>query len=87
LQLEKSTTVDATRPESFDQSSEQLSKTATTDLNDEENGVQEMLGPIERLVTQQSVHSVVKTKSEIIKPTETADGVILIDWYTTGEFD
>lgn len=41
--------------------------------------------PIERLVTQQSLHTVEKSETLFIEPTKTAEGVILVDWYTTGE--
>jgi DHA1 family multidrug resistance protein-like MFS transporter len=41
--------------------------------------------PVERLVTQQSQHAVEKTQSLVIQPTKTADGVILVDWYTTDD--
>jgi DHA1 family multidrug resistance protein-like MFS transporter len=86
LTLQKSITVDATRSQSIDES-DKLSKSATSDTDDLEYGTQGQFGPIERLVTQQSLHSVAKTKSQIIKPTQTADGVILVDWYMTGKFD
>ncbi|RDW94179.1 MFS transporter [Aspergillus mulundensis] len=40
---------------------------------------------IERLVTQQSYHELAKNQSRPIKPTQTSDGLILVDWYTTDD--
>lgn len=40
--------------------------------------------PIERIVTTQSYHEVQRTESRPIQPTQTSDGTILVDWYTTG---
>jgi MFS transporter, DHA1 family, multidrug resistance protein len=68
-----------------DASPPDLSQTVTR-LDDSEDGVREP-NPIERLITQQSLHTVEQTRSQIIKPTRTTDGVILVDWYTTGASD
>ncbi|KAM5529741.1 major facilitator superfamily transporter [Fusarium oxysporum f. sp. phaseoli] len=43
--------------------------------------------PIERVVTMQSYHEVQRTESRPIQPTQTSDGTILVDWYTTDDPD
>lgn len=40
--------------------------------------------PIERVITMQSQHEAHRTESRAIKPTQTGDGMIVVDWYTTG---
>ncbi|KAL3453039.1 major facilitator superfamily domain-containing protein [Aspergillus insuetus] len=40
---------------------------------------------IRRLVTQQTLHAEQKEYSEVIKPTRTREGYILVDWYTTDD--
>jgi hypothetical protein len=57
--------------------------TSTTDLErgDEEKHDE---NAIRRLVTQQTLHAEQKEYSEVIKPTRTREGYILVDWYTTG---
>ncbi|KAL4866264.1 hypothetical protein BDV12DRAFT_210622 [Aspergillus spectabilis] len=40
---------------------------------------------IRRLVTQQSYHDLEKNESKPIKPTQTSDGLILVDWYTPND--
>jgi DHA1 family multidrug resistance protein-like MFS transporter len=49
---------------------------------DMENGHAE--NPIERVITLQSYHEAQRTESRSIQPTQTSDGMILVDWYTTG---
>lgn len=53
----------------------------------ESDDLEDALGPnpIERLVTQQSLHTVERSQTRVVEPTKTAEGVILVDWYTTGE--
>ncbi|KAL6825478.1 major facilitator superfamily domain-containing protein [Trichoderma sp. SZMC 28015] len=41
--------------------------------------------PIERVVTMQSQHEAHRTESRAIKPTQTGDGMIVVDWYTTDD--
>ncbi|UKZ83013.1 hypothetical protein TrVFT333_010814 [Trichoderma virens FT-333] len=55
---------------------------ATSD-EDLENNYTE--NPIERVVTMQSQHEAHRTESRAIKPTQTSDGTIVVDWYTTDD--
>lgn len=58
-----------------------------SDIYTESDDLEDALepNPIERLVTQQSLHTVERSQTLVIEPTKTAEGVILVDWYTTGE--
>lgn len=58
-----------------------------SDIYSESEDLEDALGPnpIERLVTQQSLHTVERSQTLVIEPTKTTEGVILVDWYTTGE--
>jgi DHA1 family multidrug resistance protein-like MFS transporter len=58
-----------------------------TEIGTESEDLEDALeaNPIERLVTQQSLHTLEKERTLVIEPTKTAQGVVLVDWYTTGE--
>lgn len=50
--------------------------------DDSEHTIDENI--IHQLVTQQTRHELEKKESKPIKPVKTADGYILVDWYTSG---
>lgn len=77
---ERTTSAHSTSNTSRDETSEVSDSEARTDV--EEGGDED--NPIKRVVTAQSVHDIEKQKSIPIKPTRTSDGIILVDWYTTG---
>lgn len=56
----------------------------TTSGSDEDLDNNNTENPIERVVTMQSQHEAHRTESRAIKPTQTSDGMIVVDWYTTG---
>lgn len=58
-----------------------------TEIDTESEDLEDALetNPIKRLVTQQSLHTLEKERTLVIEPIKTAQGVILVDWYTTGE--
>jgi DHA1 family multidrug resistance protein-like MFS transporter len=58
-----------------------------TEIGTESEDLEDALGtnPIERLVTQQTLHTLGKERTLVIEPTKTSQGIILVDWYTTGE--
>ncbi|KAH8688835.1 major facilitator superfamily domain-containing protein [Talaromyces proteolyticus] len=60
-----------------------MHSTAQEDV--EANGPGE--NPIERVVTMQTLHEIEKRMSRSIRPTQTTDGTILVDWYTTDDPD
>jgi DHA1 family multidrug resistance protein-like MFS transporter len=58
-----------------------------TEIGTESEDLEHALGtnPIERLVTQQTLLTLRKERTLVIEPTKTSEGIILVDWYTTGE--
>lgn len=54
---------------------------AGADEDVENNGAENL---IERVVTMQSYHEAHRMESRSIKPAQTSDGTIVVDWYTTG---
>jgi DHA1 family multidrug resistance protein-like MFS transporter len=59
----------------------QQDATAAKSTTEEDDDVE---NPIERVVTRQSIHENARRRRSSIKPTQTSDGTILVDWYTTG---
>ncbi|KAL7953623.1 major facilitator superfamily domain-containing protein [Trichoderma compactum] len=57
--------------------------TLGSDKRDDEDSTGDK--PIERVVTMQSQHEAHRTESRAIEPTQTSDGMIVVDWYTTDD--
>jgi DHA1 family multidrug resistance protein-like MFS transporter len=79
---------DTQAAEPVSSSSTSITSEDTASSNDLERGDEEKHdeNAIRRLVTQQTLHAEQKEYSEVIKPTRTREGYILVDWYTTGKF-
>ncbi|KAL5000556.1 major facilitator superfamily domain-containing protein [Aspergillus recurvatus] len=72
----------------YQPSPEAISRSSSSDLERADTSISKDeldQNMIERLVTQQSYHELVKNQSRPIKPTETNDGLVLVDWYTTDD--
>ncbi|KAL7941356.1 major facilitator superfamily domain-containing protein [Trichoderma barbatum] len=78
--LEDAATLSSGRQD--DQDSTREIPVATSDEDLENNHTD---NPIEKVITMQSYHEAHRRESRTIKPTQTSDGAIVVDWYTTDD--